>query len=255
MRRQPHTAFPLKALRREIHAMYDLAPDVFACATGRRYIFLDLKCDRYIAVPAARLQHIAPMFSGSHPDHHANDRLGVHDDSSTDVADELLQAGLLCHAPRLEGPRLSLPAAATCELEYSNRATTDRRTPRHSLRAVRAMLRADIALRWTPLWRIADRIRASKTHPQPDLSDPPPWEVESITSSLLHFRPWYPRNYLCLYDSLALMLLLGSFRIRADWFFGVREDPFIAHCWVQHKSTVLNDHLDRIRLFVPIMAI
>ena len=235
--------------------MYELAPGVFACATGRRYIFLDLRRDRYIAVPAARMQRIAPMISGLNPDGHANDFLGLNDESSTDVAGELLQAGLLRHAVRLQGPRPPLPAAATYELEYSNHAPTDRRTPRHSLRAVRAMLRADIALRWTPLWRIADRIRASKTHAAPDLSDPPPWEVESITSSLLHIRPWYPRNYLCLYDSLTLMLLLGSCRISADWFFGVREDPFIAHCWVQHKSTVLNDHLDRIRLFVPIMAI
>ena len=255
MRRQSHTAFSLTTQQREIHAMYELAPDVYACATGRRYIFLDLKCDRYIAVPATQIHRCVPKIIGLHPGHHANDFPSVNDESSTDVAEELLQAGLLRHAAQLEGPQPPLPAAATRELEYSHRAQTDRRTQRHSLRAVWAMLRADIALRTIPLWRIAGRVRATKARPAPDLSDPPPWEVESITSSLLHIRPWYPRNYLCLYDSLALMLLLGSFRIRADWLFGVREDPFIAHCWVQHKSTVLNDHLDRIRSFVPIMVI
>lgn len=150
VRRQPHTALFLRAQRRKIHAMYELAPGVFACATGRRYIFLDLRRDRYIAVPAARMQRIAPIISGLNPDGHANDFLDLSDESSTDLAGELLQAGLLRHAVRLQGPRPPLPAAATYELEYSNHAPTDRRTPRHSLRAVRAMLRTDIALRQPP---------------------------------------------------------------------------------------------------------
>ena len=235
--------------------MYELAPYVSACITGRRCIFLDLKRDRYLAVTTARMHRLAPMLTGWHAEADDADFLGAHADAPTEIAKELLQAGLLRRSARLAKPPPPLPASATCELEYPTRPPIARRRSKHSLLALVALLRADLDLRRTPLWRIADRIRAGKERPTPDFSDPPPWEVESITSAFLAVRPWYPRNYLCLYDSLALMLFLGSCRIRADWLFGVREDPFLAHCWVQNNSTVLNDHLDRIRHFVPIMAI
>ena len=255
VRRPPHTALPPRLRRNEIRTMYEFAPYVSSCITGRRCIFLDLKRDQYFAVTAARVHRLAPLLTDWHPEPLESDLPGAQDESSTDVAEELLKAGLLCNAPPFPTPRPPLPARATRELHQPARSPIAHGRSRHSLPALLAMLRASLALRQTPLWRIADRIRAGKEHPKPDLSDPPPWEVDSITTTFLQIRPWYPRDYLCLYDSLALMLLLGSYRIHADWLFGVREDPFLAHCWVQHKSTVLNDRLDRIRPFIPILAI
>jgi len=36
---------------------------------------------------------------------------------------------------------------------------------------------------------------------------------------------------------------------------GIRPDPFLAHCWVQHKGLVLNDDIDNVRTFTPILVI
>lgn len=235
--------------------MYELAPYVSACTPGRSCIFLDLKHDRYIAVDAERMRRLAPLLSSSHIESDATDFLNQHDGTSMPFVQELITAGLLRNAVRNDTPRPPLPPTATRDLGCPDHPRYSKSRPRHRLSAVLAMMRADLILRRTALWRIADRIRTAKVRPVPGLFDPPPWEIDSITSTFLHLRPWYPRNYLCLYDSFALMLLLGAHRINADWVFGVREDPFLAHCWVQHNSVVLNDQLDRIRLFVPIMAI
>jgi hypothetical protein len=37
--------------------------------------------------------------------------------------------------------------------------------------------------------------------------------------------------------------------------FGVREAPFTAHCWVQDGAVVLNDHLENVDLYTPIMTV
>jgi hypothetical protein len=68
-------------------------------------------------------------------------------------------------------------------------------------------------------------------------------------------RPWYPRDFLCLFDSLALLEFLAAEEIFADWVFGVRAEPFEAHCWVQREQVALNDSIERVSTFVPIMRV
>ena len=63
------------------------------------------------------------------------------------------------------------------------------------------------------------------------------------------------RSYLCLFDSLALIHFLARFRVFPDWVFGVTADPFEAHCWVQTGGVVLNDTVERVSAFTPIMSI
>ena len=61
--------------------------------------------------------------------------------------------------------------------------------------------------------------------------------------------PVQPR---CLVDSLALRMFLARRRLDADLIFGVQNEPFLAHCWVQSGSLILNDALHHTRSFVPI---
>jgi hypothetical protein len=68
-------------------------------------------------------------------------------------------------------------------------------------------------------------------------------------------RWFYPRPYLCLFDSLALTHFLGRFGLHPDWVFGVKADPFEAHCWVQADRLVLNDTLGHVSGFSPIMYV
>lgn len=57
-------------------------------------------------------------------------------------------------------------------------------------------------------------------------------------------RLFYPRDYNCLFDSLALVRFLRLRGLAGDWVFGVRGMPFAAHCWVAIGNTPLNDDPD-----------
>jgi hypothetical protein len=79
--------------------------------------------------------------------------------------------------------------------------------------------------------------------------------VRSLVSVFDRLRLFYPRSYLCLFDSLALIHFLAQFDVYPDWVFGVNADPFEAHCWVQAGNVVLNDTLARVSAFTPIMYV
>ena len=67
--------------------------------------------------------------------------------------------------------------------------------------------------------------------------------------------PWLPVQGACLYQSFLLLDILACHDLRADWVFAVRTWPFAAHCWVQAGDVVLNDTVDYVSSFEPIMVV
>lgn len=64
-------------------------------------------------------------------------------------------------------------------------------------------------------------------------------------------RPSIPLPRSCLLDSAVLYLFLGDASV--DLVFGVTVTPFAAHCWLERDGHLLNDELDYVRRFTPIM--
>lgn len=62
-----------------------------------------------------------------------------------------------------------------------------------------------------------------------------------------------PRN--CLTDSIALLLWLARRGQGAALVFGVKLNPFAAHCWVQSDQLLLNDRVEHVERFTPVRAI
>lgn len=60
---------------------------------------------------------------------------------------------------------------------------------------------------------------------------------------------------LCLSHSYAIARHLLSRGIDAELILGVRIGPFAAHCWVQHRACLVNDRLDTVRTFTPILVL
>lgn len=59
----------------------------------------------------------------------------------------------------------------------------------------------------------------------------------------------------CLVRALALARHATAAGYGIDLVFGVKLRPFEAHCWVEHQGVVLDDHLDHVRRYTPILVI
>ena len=70
-----------------------------------------------------------------------------------------------------------------------------------------------------------------------------------------NWLPWIPGQGQCLYRAFALLDFLRRDGLSAQWVFGVRTWPFSAHCWLQCEDLLLDDDLDRVALYTPIMAV
>jgi hypothetical protein len=59
----------------------------------------------------------------------------------------------------------------------------------------------------------------------------------------------------CLPRSIALGLCLARIGVRCDVIIGVKLGPFAAHCWVQAEDEVLNDSVEEVARFTPILVV
>jgi hypothetical protein len=234
---------------------YQMAPEVFACVTGRQCMFLDLRQDRYLSVQRTVMDSLAPHIHGWQLPPASPPRSFVPEGEINQLAADLLAAGILQPYGTRTFTHTTPPFPADRDFTSLRPKGTDFDINPPRLRIVAALIYADHLLRHVALWRIVRRMSsmASTVRNQPGSDSI--MTVSALANSFRQARPWYPRNYLCLFDSLALMLFLLRSGIHVQWIFGVREDPFGAHCWIQCGSVVLNEYLDRSRLYTPIMVV
>lgn len=67
--------------------------------------------------------------------------------------------------------------------------------------------------------------------------------------------PWTPAQGVCLYRAFMLRQFLRRSGADADWVFGVSTWPFSAHCWLQAGDVLLDDDVDRVRSYTPILVV
>jgi hypothetical protein len=82
--------------------------------------------------------------------------------------------------------------------------------------------------------------------------------AEALVERVQAFRqllPWAPAQGVCLYRSFFLLQFLRRRGFDATWMFGVKIWPFEAHCWLQSGDIVLDDSLDHVRPYTPILAV
>lgn len=235
-----------------------LADDVYVCMTEGHGVFLDLKRDKYSAV-----MFPAPQDGGSDK--------GLLSDAPASLAgklaaqkDELLSAGLLTtdsasghpiegapiegvdgHIFGLDDQRaFGLTGEAAAGLKITLGEMWDFFIA--SWKASRDLKRKHIA-------KIVGKVQQRKAKAG---AQPPDLEkVRRLTAVYRRLRPWYPRKYLCLYDSLALVEFMAKRKVYPLWVFAVQAQPFGAHCWVQNERLLLNEGSEYAGQFTPIMAV
>lgn len=228
-------------------AEYFLPRHVHFCQRGDDLIFLDLKQDDYTLIngaSAATLKALAP--SG---------RLDAPRPEAADALQELLAGGLLV-TDRSQGKSIRPTRAevATTPLIDPESMPRPRLRASHFVKFIAACTTAAARLRWQPIGNTVKAVQIRKARHGAGNS----FDIDSareLTAVFQTLRGLFPRDYLCLFDSLALLEFLARYRIHPTWVFAVRLEPWGAHCWVQHGPCIFNEDVETAAGFTPIMTV
>lgn len=235
--------------------MLYMAKHVFFCFTEEYCVFLDSQKDNYLCASRGEMEELGPWIQGwPYSSTTADANMPARAEAS---AKQLLNANILTLEAR--NSRLAIPTAvypSIEKLDIIKTPDTASLTVGDWVRFAISASRAHSSLKRRHISEIVRSIESRKSlaktkSPQEDLD-----LLGSLVAKFNSLRHVFPRSYLCLYDSLALVEFLAYFRVYPDWVFAVQSDPFMAHCWVQQGSTVLNEKtLDEVRAYTPIMKV
>jgi hypothetical protein len=213
-------------------------PDhVHAVAIDADAVFLDTTADVYFCLAGAG----ALMTIG------LDGLVGVRE---PEAAAPLVEAGLLVVGGAARAP--TLPPAATTGLAMHGRPMTPTRLVK-ALHANADAAKAVAQLTFADILGLARHGRAASA-----VAEPLPLNSHAVLSEaarFARFAPWLPRGGVCLMRSLQQLLYLRGLGYAPTWVFGVRTWPFQAHCWLQADTVVLDDHVEHVRAFAPILAV
>lgn len=220
-----------------------LASNIFVASFEGRSIVLDIERDRYIGLGAELTSALFRIIDGdgSEADHR----------SSFEAAQtKLLSRGILSSTRSSESRVLpSAPTHTTWPREGAGSALDLTQGARSALRA---LTEVEISLRYRPFRATIGWLRVQRSrlaHAKHSRTE------HDIIDDFFMARPLFPVKPVCRLDAMALSLMLWRAGHPAELVFGVRVEPFRAHCWVQHHSATLNEPHERVRQFSPLMAI
>lgn len=236
--------------------LYQLAANVFACLSDGHYVFLDLPRNQYFCLNADNSRVADRMLRGSLSQRPSSTSCRKSDDDALErVTHALTQQGLITrrHSDWAQADR---PRIAAVRKEIS--PIENEHKPSLRVDYCTAFFLASISASWKlrrySMLKIVSSISEIK-HQELEMEHQTHESLSSLTKIFHYLRPLYVRQYLCLYDSLALVHFLAKYHFFPLWVFGVKTQPFSAHCWVQAGDCVLNDKLDFVHEYTPIMAI
>lgn len=203
------------------------------CLSNGRPVFMDLDADRYFGLSQAAEAAFLRLIDGGAA--YGADRA-------------LLVRSNVLAAPGEEGSAAQPIERAQGDIEPDPRAGTIA-----VAEAVAAQLLMSRWLRRAGAAEILQRMRAPSRREE---LDRPLLEARArriaaaFRASIMLVRA----SDRCLPRSIGLLSVCHRHRVFPTLVFGVRVDPFAAHCWVQLGPRVLTGDYDHVRLFTPIRA-
>jgi hypothetical protein len=234
---------------------YLLACHVFACMAGEQVVLLDLRRDQYLALDSESSRHLREAII----DWPVAPSERLDSQQAIDATLEELRQRDLITLDTVKG-KSATPVTAPPPTQtllpppeiFADAGSTSRSAQFPRVAAV--LIAAGTASLWLRLRGIEWIVhtlsrRVDQTPLNEDLT-------KELVAQFYDSRPFlFSARNACLFDSLALMLLLRRFRVCPRWIFGIRTGPFAAHCWLQHGNIVLNDTVENVRSYTPIMLV
>jgi len=248
---------------------YVMARHVFACVQGEHVVFLDVRKDRYFALESARTAGLG-LFVPGWPVPLPVERVSYSADSTAQVRAEQLDRGAVSGVISLLLEKGILvteagdgkPAAATVAEPLLGDMTADalderpRIGPGLFLRFVVSAVRARLLLKHRTFEAVVERVRHRTLQSGRATSSLSVSHLDELVAAFATLRPFFfAAKDACLFDALALSEFLAGYRVYPQWVFGVQSRPFAAHCWLQLDGLVLNDTVDHVKRYTPIMVV
>jgi hypothetical protein len=216
---------------------YAFRSDIYWCVANGRMVLLDLKADRYLALP-------------NDVDDAVQDWLGGAPAAPAAFA-ALSDMGVVMESARA-GPPVALSAPHPTS-DFTRPSSTGFGVER--LEAWFVQLRVKEALRHRPLFDIVGDIRQRKAvHTSPKCPKGQPMPTEA-TRQYIASRRIISAQDECLRWSVAMVTYLARRQYFPDLVLGVRMMPFAAHAWVQDGSVVLSDTAEYVSAYTPILVV
>ncbi|MDR3511065.1 MAG: lasso peptide biosynthesis B2 protein [Caulobacteraceae bacterium] len=216
---------------------WSLREQVSFCWVGDRPVFLDMRADRYYCLRAAAEHAFRALAGGGVPP--ANDMEAL---TRTGVVEP--QGAAPIEPTRAPQPESSLVDAPGDRARFG---------PAVVVEVAFRLARARGQVVRTPFSALIARVRSRNARLRAVGAGD-----RSLRRLALDFsaaRRICPHAIACLPDALAMLDFLGARGFAADLVFGVRLNPFTAHCWVQAGAEVLNDGLGAVTCFTPILVV
>jgi len=236
---------------------YYLRRQAFVCLSNQHYVMLDLLADMYLRMEkgpfeaVARCMHLPPPL-GKSAHNFGNPELSVECHA---LLGELLARRLLTEDPGQANDRASESMAIPLQTLIGGEEHINLVACLRHFFSFMAASGAAAAWLKEPIAQTVNRVTERKSRralrsPQFNVD-----RARALISIFCQLRPIYNRQYLCLFDSLALLNFLAKYDIFPSWVFGVQSEPFSAHCWVQQDEFLLNDTVDRVGIYTPLLAV
>jgi hypothetical protein len=212
-----------------------LAPNVHLAVLGEDVVLLDVAADVYLCVPGGR-DSLRPC--------EGRRTLSPLDGEARSA---VLEADLVAATPSIE-PGPVPPAMPRCEIATG---PGDRMTAWEAVQLIAALWDLFVHYRGRRFDQILARARRGA--PAAQVRDPA--ETHRLARVFRRAAVWLPMSRKCLVRSFVLLRFLQRCGHDARWVFGVRTWPFAAHCWLQLGDTALDDTLERLCAYQPILSV
>lgn len=219
---------------------YTLKPGISFCQVAGRTVFLDLPADRYFCLSPDAEHSFARLASGASPQ----------------PEDARILKGLEMRGVLRAGEAGTVPSSCPAVPEAHSSlldAAPVPASPNQTLLAALALMRAPLQLRLFGLRAAIARLRTRKARLKSKGSEQD--KLKQSAAAFARLRAITTTNDQCLPRSLTVAERLFAAGVSAELVLAVKLQPFAAHAWVQWRDIVVNDRVDAVRDFTPILVV
>jgi Transglutaminase-like superfamily len=236
-----------------------LSPDVYVCAVSDNAVFLDLKSQKYLALACSESPALLRSLTSAQSHDRVLNPIDVRTDPNLqETVEALLSRGIITRSPPHDATASRtdyLSTAPSNSFVCSPPILRDALSPRAFVRLLGSFARVKLRMRLLGFRSVIRSLQAKRSSMSIPMSAIETERAKRLVRAFCRLRALvYTAHEQCLTDSLILCDFLRHYGLAAELVIAVHPMPFSAHAWVQIGDYVVDDSVETVRRFHPILA-